>query len=403
MFKQHPFILYFALITMGMGHTVVFAVLPLLGRELSYNELQINTLTACAALVYFIASPRWGRSSQRFGRKPIIAIGLAGYAIGTVVFNGFAVWGLQGLIGGGFLFSLLLLARVATVTLMSATQPAAMAYMADITSVDQRTAGMSKLATANGIGNMLGPSLTLFAGFGLLMPMWIQAALTLLAAILVLAFLTESRVAQTAQMQPPKLSYLDPRYRNYLFVGLCSYTMMGVVQQTLAYYFQDKLGLDSEAAVKSYGIAMAASSAAMLIVQLFVVQRFNWRPQRFLIAGLPLAMMAYGLIALADEFYLLVLAMVIYGAGMGLVGPGFSSSTSLLVEREEQGSLAGLVTSAPGLGFVIGPLLGAVLYGWDINAPYWFSAACLAVLLVFLPRLLRLEQVDKKQAHTNGN
>lgn len=393
--SKHPFILYFALITMGMGHTVVFAVLPLLGRELAYSELQINSLTACAALVYFIASPRWGRLSERFGRKPIIAIGLAGYAVGTVIFNGFALLGLQHVISGMLLFGFLMLARVATVALMSATQPAALAYMADITDADKRTAGMSKLVTANGVGNMLGPTLTLFAGFGLLMPMWIQAGLTLLASVLIWLYLQETRQpSMNKSVAVVKLSYLDQRYRNYLFIGLFVYIMMGVVQQTLAYYFQDKLGLDSIQAARFYGIAMACSSATMLLMQLFVVQRMSWQPKTFMMIGLPLAVFAYAFLALASEFWQLSLAMIIYGASMGLFGPGFSAAASLRVSRNEQGSLAGLVASAPGLGFVIGPLLGALCYRWDITAPYWFAAASILLLLLFLPILLSSQVME---------
>lgn len=73
--QQSTRVLFFALIAMGMGQTIVFAALPLIGRELSYSELQINLLVSCAALMYFLATPHWGHFSQRVGRKRIILTG----------------------------------------------------------------------------------------------------------------------------------------------------------------------------------------------------------------------------------------------------------------------------------------------------------------------------------------
>src|SRR5690625_7829935 len=90
-------------------------------------------------------------------------LGMVGYSVGTLLFNGVAWLGLAGLLGGGLLYGLLVLMRVVHASVMSATHPAASAYMVDITSVAQRTRGMGKLAAANQIGVMLGPALAWFA------------------------------------------------------------------------------------------------------------------------------------------------------------------------------------------------------------------------------------------------
>ena len=88
--------LYAAMMAVGMGQSVVFAILPMLGRELALHEmiwqipllnielapkeLAITSLSALTAFVFFIPSPFWGRKSDRWGRKPVIIIGLFGYA-----------------------------------------------------------------------------------------------------------------------------------------------------------------------------------------------------------------------------------------------------------------------------------------------------------------------------------
>ena len=80
-------ILLFALIATAIGQSLVFAVLAPLGREVDLSELQITSIIAISALVFALGSPRWGRFSDRAGRKPVIITGLVGYTIGTVLFT----------------------------------------------------------------------------------------------------------------------------------------------------------------------------------------------------------------------------------------------------------------------------------------------------------------------------
>ena len=94
--------LYLAVIAVGMGQTVVFAMIPMLGRELGLDqiaiswpgssstwvlgELGITSLSACTAFIFFICTPRWGRVSDRWGRKPLIVIGLLIFAAGSFLY-----------------------------------------------------------------------------------------------------------------------------------------------------------------------------------------------------------------------------------------------------------------------------------------------------------------------------
>lgn len=375
-------ILFLSLITIGMGQTIVFAILPMLGRQLGFIELQINALVSAAALMYFLTSPRWGRLSDRWGRKPVIMIGLGGYAFGTLVFNGFAELGLAGAMGGLLLFVPLMLSRMLMAGIMSASQPASMAYMADCTTAATRIRGFSKLAAASNIGTMAGPLLAAFAVWGLLTPLYLHAGIAVLTLLLVWRLLPASHARQRYTGQ--RLRYTDPRYRGYLLIGLVMYTLFGVVQQTLGYYFQDTLQLPAERSAGVHGLAMMVSSAAMLFSQLVLVQRLGWGPRTLLRIGLPVACVAFAGLALAGSLPMLVLAMCAFGFGMGMAGPGYAGGATLRVSAEEQGSIAGLVSAAPGLGFVIGPLLGAWLYGLQPWLPYAFACLVYALLSLWL-------------------
>lgn len=389
--------LYFTMVAVGMGQSVIFAILPMLGRELGLHELEIalpggarwyprelaiTSLSALTALTFSLVAPFWGRRSDTWGRRGVMITGMLGYAAGTVIFNGAAYAGLVGLLGGGLLYGLLLLTRIAHASVMSATHPAASAYMVDITSVEQRTRGIGKMAAANQIGVMVGPALAWFASISLLAPLYLQALITLLAAILIWRLLPEPRAHNPRGSRAVRLRYLDPRYRHFMLVGLVLFTLMGMSQQTLGFYFQDRLGLSRVMAAQEFSVAMMISSGAMLLAQLGVVQRLGWGPVKLLRAGVPVTLVGYVLMARAENLEALWWAMALFGFGMGMSGPGYTASATLTVRPNEQGALAGLTGSVAGMGFLLGPLLGGYIYRFDPSMPYW-TAAVLMIPLVF--------------------
>jgi MFS family permease len=391
-------LLLLATFAMGMGQTVVFAIIPMLGRELFQGhswlisigawqyapptELLVNTLIATSSLTYFLITPFWGRRSDLVGRKKVILIGLLGYTFGMLLFNAVVHLAYAAMISGWLMLVVLLCSRVVHSLVMSGTFPASMAYMADCTTPATRTRGISRLSAANGIGIMVGPALAWFATISFLAPLYIQAVITASVALVIALYLPKSPQPNLGR-NTKKLKFSDPRFAIYLFLGLSMFTMMGMVQQTLGYYFQDQLSLTNVEAAKYFSIGMMCSSAAMLVAQLVVVQRWRGRPQGLLMLGLPVAACGYLMLVFSVEFQLLALAMAIFGFGMGLAAPGYNASATLTVEAHEQGALAGLLSAAPGLGYVVGPLLGGWLYSVNITFPYWTAAVVVAMLGVF--------------------
>lgn len=394
--------LYFAMMTIGMGQTVVFAVLPMLGKELELHllvihlpvfgafapkELAITALTSVASFTFFVAAPYWGRRSDAMGRKPVILIGLLGYTVGTIIFSAAAEAGLAGLVGGFALFAALMVTRVMLVSVMAAALPASSAYVIDVTRVESRAKGMGRLAAASQIGTMLGPPLALAVAISFLAPLYLQAGLTLLAAVLVWRLLPDSGLERSARRKQARLRYLDPRYRQYLGMGLVIYTAMGMVQQTLGFYFQDTLGLSAKEAVRLFALSMMVSSAAMLFAQLVVVQRWRVHPLHLLKTGLPFVVAGYLVLANAQSIASLLAGMGLFGLGMGLSTPGYNVTATLTVKAEEQGALAGLAASAPGMGFVIGPLLGGAIYSYEPSYTYWSAGLVLVPLMIYAWRM----------------
>ena len=397
-FRYARLILLTALISVGFGFTVLFAILGPLGREVGMSELQISSIIAASSLVVFLASPRWGRLSDRWGRKRVMVIGLFGYACGNFLFA--SVFHLT-LIGAllplaGYL--LLMLTRVMHASVMSAIMPASSAYMADITSVATRTKGMGAVGAANNFGSILGPALGgLLAGITLLTPLWFASAVAITTALFVIFLLPDiPKVApstgQSRGTASQKLGYFDPRILPYIIVGALMFMGMALVQQTLAFRFQDVLGLTAVETAQTFGIAMGCSAAASLVSQIGLMQRINLTPFQWLRVALPILAIAFACLALADTRNLMITAMVLQGAGMGLAGPAFMAGASLAVEPHEQGAVAGIAGSCGPLGFTVGPLLGGFFYQISPDLPYWFTFAIYLPLLVFVMRQRRGEK-----------
>ena len=150
--------LLFSLVIVGMGFTVLFPVLAPLGREIGLSELQITSIIAASSVTVFLSSPIWGRLSDRWGRKRVMLIGLFGFSAGTTLFNSVLYVGMSGLLTGLLLFGALVLARMLHAAVMSASMPAANAYMADITDAASRAKGMGAAGAANNLGSILGPA-----------------------------------------------------------------------------------------------------------------------------------------------------------------------------------------------------------------------------------------------------
>jgi MFS family permease len=368
---------------MGFAQTVLFAILAPLGREVGLVEVQIGAIISSSSLTLFLVSPLWGRASDLWGRRKVLLIGLFGYSVGTVMFASVFQAALLGYLVPAAALVLLIVTRVANATVMAAVAPSANAYMADITTITDRIKGMGAIGAAGNIGSILGPAIGgLLASISLLTPLYFSVFLTLAAAVLTLYALPELP-KRNVIIKPKRLKYSDPRIFPLVFAGVFLFMGFAIVQQTIAFRFQDVLGLDSTQTAQIVGISLMFSAAAALLVQLLVIPRLHVRPFVLLRISMPIMMIAFAMMALSQFQNMFILAMCILGLGMGLAGPGFMAGASVAVSSEEQGAVAGIAGSCGPLGFTVGPLLGTYLYSIDGALPYWFAFASYLLLFFF--------------------
>ena len=379
-------VLILSLMATGIGQSLVFAILAPLGREVQMSEPQITSIIAVSALIFGLASPYWGRYSDRVGRKPVIITGLVGYAVGTLLFTSTFYAGMTGLLTGTAFYITVMATRVCQALIMSATSPAATAYAADHSSPEMRTKTMARLGTANSLGTILGPAVSgVLVVFGLLAPLYFAAVLAVFAAWFVWKQLPATPLDQLKERRTSvRLRYRDPRISLFLFAAVGLFVGFSGIQQTLGFMLQDKMSLSGIKTAQFTGAALMVSATFTLLIQVTVMQRVQLKPTQFIRLGLLSLLIGAGFIAVFETFAVLAIGMAFMGTGMALCMPAISAGASLAVAGTEQGAAAGLVSACPAIGFSVGPLVAGFLYQFDDSYAPLFSAMVFFGVLMFV-------------------
>ena len=350
-----------ALIAFSMGQTVLFALAGPVARDIGLSEFQVGMIVASAAVVFVIASPMWGRISDRWGRKRVIVFGLTSYGAVSILFALALRSGLDGATTATTTFFLLLFLRMTYAALGGGIQPAATGFMADVSSAENRSAAIALIGASFGLGSILGPAAAAaLVGFGLLAPLYVIAVYGLIMAGIAFVLLQEPPHAAASENTAEAFSFVT--ILPLLMVSFCLFTVFAILQQTAAFYVQDFLGADAMTAARMTGYCFMSLAIAALIMQGGVIQALKPRPEILLLTGFPIFLVGVWAYASAGAFWHIILAMGLMGTGFGLVNPGITAAVSLRTSEKTQGRAAGFVQSAASIGFIVGPLLGTGLY-----------------------------------------
>ncbi len=382
--RRSPTILLFlALFNSILGLSLLFPILGPLGRQLGLDEVHIGWLNSAYSLMQLLASPWWGKRSERVGRRPVLLTGIFGFAVGFGAFGAVAWLGTQGLLRGYALFFALLCCRILTGALSAATMPTAQAYIADITPRERRTSGMAMVGAAFGLGVVFGPALGAgLAHFGLLVPIFVSASVALINGVFVLSSLPEPTRHETHVGVTTRSSFALTW--PLLVIAFGATLSVVSLEQTAAFLFQDVLKLTAQDAARHVGMALALYGVAAVISQGGIARRVRVAPIRLLLVSLPVTVLGLTCVALANRFVTLTGAMMLLGLGTGLTMPALAAALSLEVGDDKQGEVAGLNSSAQALGRTLGPLVGTALYSAHHRTPYWGGAALALVLWLVL-------------------
>ena len=383
--RRAAFALLFAsLVCVGLGQSLLFSVLPPLGRTMGLAEWQVGTVFALSGLFWFLMSPYWGRKSDIWGRKPVILLGVAAYGVSMSLLIASIEANLAGWLPLAIAFPAMVVTRSLFGLVGSGSFPAAQAYIADRTSRAERTRNIALINATFGVGVILGPGLgALMVGIGLLAPLYAVSVIAFLSALMVWLFLPESR-PPAGRAAHRRISPFDSRILPFMIAGMAMSIAQSATMQTAGFYLMDLLRLSPEQTARDVGIGLTASAAASLLVQLIVIRWLDLTPRVLLPAGAAVALAGYVVFVAAGSYGPIVAALVLHGIGLGMLRPGLASAASLGVGRDEQGAAAGLITATGPFGHVLSPIVIMPLYQAFNEGPYIMNGVLMVFLLAYI-------------------
>lgn len=391
-------ILFVSLVIVMLGFGIVVPILPFYATHFGATGQALGFLMAIYSIMQFIFAPVWGKLSDRVGRKPVLLIGLIGYALSF------------GFMGIAQDFTQLLLSRALAGVLSSATLPTALAFIADTTSANNRSSGMGLMGAAMGLGMIFGPmiggSLTHIsvsaplstwmqfatdpesgALLNLSMPFFAAALLALLTIPFVIIKLPESlhkdqridhrTVAGQSRLKQITGALGGPMGFLFVMAFLLAFALANF-EAVFGLYSKDQFGLGPS----EVGILLGMIGVLSVIQQGLLIGPLTRKigEERVLRWGLIVSVIGFVGLAIIPGVWMMVLFSAIFNVGNALLRP---SVASLISQRAEtgQGVAMGLENSFMSLGRAVGPIWAGSIYDVHMTWPFWSGAILQAIAL----------------------
>ena len=396
-----------------LGFGIVLPLLPFYAKQFEAGAIAIGLLYSIYSFAQLIFSPIWGSLSDRIGRRPIMLLSTFGNVLAYIIF---------GLAGS---LTVLFLSRLVA-GIMGGNISTAQAYVADVTTPEERSKGMGMIGAAFGIGFVVGPALatalihpafansvraigfphlaSLIAANKYEFPGFFAALMSLCSFLLVIFKLPET-VDKTKAM-PVNRDQKDATriQRNSIFTKKFWNTLMEESQQgkksifiwLLVCVFMLSFGQSSIYSAfplfASKVLNMSAEQVGMQFFYIGVIAVFiqgglirhlakKYDEEKIFLTGNVLMVVGLGLLSLAVSKPLLMVFLGIMATGVSLNVPVMNSILSKRARKEDVGRVLGTSQSISGFGRVVGPAWGGALYALAHYLPFVGTALVISVII----------------------
>lgn len=350
---------------------IIIPIIPAYLKEIGQGGTAAGLIIAIFAFAQFLISPIGGKWTDKYGRRPLINIGLLTLAISMFIFyfaDSIVLLYISRAIGGiGAAFLI----------------PAIFAYVSDITTMDQRAKGNSFISAAMSLGIVIGPGIGGFlADYGLKTPLLVSAIVGLLAFVVSFFTLKESQLEKVdIEAQPDSsmvkdilLSVKKPFFIPLVITLIMSFGLMSY-ETVLGLYVDDQFG----ATPQEIAFMVTATGLVGVIMQLFVVDRIVKVMGELNVLKLFLIVTAIGffLSIIANSYNLFFAISLLIFLATSILRPVLTTLISKLAGNE-QGFAMGMNNAYMSIGNILGPLLAGALY--DIQILYPFIAGLIILI-----------------------
>ena len=388
-----------------LGFGMIIPNLAYYADDIDASPTEIAVLMSIYSGMQLVFAPIWGRLSDKHGRKPAILLGLFGNAIALIGFG----------LADSYIW--LLITRSAAGIASAAILPSARAYVADITTEEERGRGMGLMGAATGLGFILGPAIG-----GILvyesasapiiwghtigkhsMPFLVAGGLSIVNFLFALTLLPES-VQKDADPEVPenRQEWISPRQifsqatlkssltPLFLIAFFSTFGFAGL-EMTFPLFIKEEFGYGA----RDMGWMFMGMGLISVPLQGGLLGRLINRigERRIILFGLLLCATGIGLLLIADNITVVVY-LIIAGVGSQLIRPTNASWVSKKT-RIGQGTAIGIMDAFLSLGRILGPLLAGWLYAKNLDYPYQMIPIVLILTIVclYIP-LRRIERED---------
>jgi multidrug resistance protein len=356
--KSRLLLLFLTLFFVMLGFGIIIPNLAYYAKDTGATTAEIAILMSIYSGMQLLFAPIWGRLSDKHGRKPAILLGLIGNAVALIGF-GLAkdyVW--------------LLIARGAAGIASAAVLPSVMAYVADITTPEERGKGMGLMGAAMGLGFILGPAIGGVMGRHDT-PFFVAGGLSVLNFLFALILLPESlQKGITDETAEDRHEWVSPReiFRQttlkspltplFLVAFFSTFSFAGL-EMTFPLFIEDRWNYGE----REMGWMFMFIGAIAVPLQGGLLGRLinSLGERRIILIGLLLSAIGMALLLNAYSFVTLTVYLTIAGVGNQLIRPTNASWISKQT-RIGQGAAIGIMDAFLSLGRILGPLLGGWLY-----------------------------------------
>lgn len=374
--KNALIFIFFTLLIDVAGLGIILPVMPKLIEELVKGDISTasqwsGVLTFAYAIMQFLCSPIIGNLSDKYGRRPVLLLSLLGFGV-DYIFLSFAP-------SIGWLFVGRIIAGITGASFTTAS-----AYIADVSTNENRAQNFGLIGVAFGLGFIVGPVMGgLLGELGSRVPFMVAAGLSLANAIYGFFVLPESlsrehrRPFEWRRANPlGSLLHLKKYPGITALIGslVLVYLAGHAIQSNWTFFTIARFGWSE----KMNGLSLGAFGLLIAIVQGALIRVVNPKlgNEKSVYVGLAMYTLGLLLFAFATQSWMLFAFMVPYCLG-GIAGPALQSIISGHVPPNEQGELQGALTSMMSATSIVGPLIMTNTFAWFTrpSAPVQFAGA----------------------------
>jgi len=393
-------IIYLTVFIDLVGFGIVIPSLPFYVESDAFRAtpFEIGLLFASYSLMQFVFSPVLGSLSDKYGRRPILFFSILGSAVGYL-FIGFA-----------FALWMVFFGRIVA-GITGGNISTAQAYIADVTTKENRARGMGIFGAMFGLGFVFGPAIGgILSRYGIHVPFLFAAVLSFVNAVLLYFILPESIKFNSpveAELRKNRFAQIVESLRNAQFGTLNAVyfflvTSFSIMTYAFVLFTIFRFGYDAEQ--NGYLFAFIGITAVIFQGVLFnkLVNRFGENP-----------LMVLGCLMMAASFFAIPFVTLSFGGLIGLLivitfltignsmaSPAITSLASKVSGENEQGSSLGVLQSGASLARAIGPAVGGVLLNNAFNQvddstiqrTFWTAAAIMFVAVFVAVYFARMER-----------